>query len=930
MELSTRYTPQDFEKSIYDEWTASGGFQPKPREHGEKTFTIMIPPPNVTGVLHMGHALNNTVQDIVIRHRRMNGYAALWVPGTDHAGIATQAVVERKLFEEEKKTRNDLGRDAFVARIWEWKEKHGNYILEQFRRMGFSCDWSRTRFTMEPHMSRAVREAFVRLFEKGLIYRGARLVNWDCVLETAVSDDEIEYVPRKDKLYWIRYPVKGASLPVATMGEETSLFSDQFVTVATTRPETMLGDTGVAVHPDDERYAKLVGKTLMLPLVEREIPVIADDTVEKDFGTGAVKVTPGHDPADYERGARHKLPIINLYEKDGTLNANGGPFAGLTREKARKEILVRLDELGLLAKTEDYQHNVAVSDRSKSVIEPIVSEQWFVKMEPLAKPAIEAVKSGALKLRPERWTKVYLDWLLNVRDWCISRQLWWGHQIPVWYDEDGVPVASRTDLTIGSPHPITKKPIVRRDEDVLDTWASSWLWPFATIGWPDLSDDLARFYPTQFLSTAREIIYLWVARMVMAGYEFMDHLPMDQRCPFEVCHINATVLDAKGRRMSKSAGNGIDPIEMIDKYGADSVRYSLMLLTKEGQDVKLSPDRFEQGYRFSNKVWNAARFVLMNLEGERTDGTSLSAARLEDRWILSRLADVRDEVSLKLETFQLNEAATLLYRFVWNDFCDWYLEIVKPRLLSKTDASAPAARGTLVRVLADALAMLHPFTPYLTEVLWKALHETIAKNDLATARTQAITQEAAHGQARDSSTGGKPMLMNSRWPDGAGLAHDDQSMSEMQIIQDLVGAIRQVRNLTMIGEREPLVALIATKREAEAGVLRSHAATVRGLAFLESFEVSEKVTRPKGSAVAVAGGLEAVVPLSDDVDLVKLTDVLKKRAEKVKAGIGGIDAKLANKNFLERADPEVVDEERARKSELEIELELLERNIAGF
>jgi valyl-tRNA synthetase len=904
MELSTRYTPQDFEKSIYEQWTASGGFAPRAPEHGEKTFTIMIPPPNVTGVLHMGHALNNTIQDIVIRHRRMCGWSALWVPGTDHAGIATQAVVERKLFEEEKKTRNDLGREAFLARVWQWKEKHGNYILEQFRRMGFSCDWSRTRFTMDPDLSHAVREAFVRLWEKGLVYRGPRLVNWDCVLETAVGDDEIEYAQRKDKLYWIRYPVKGRTIAEPTLGEEPRIFSDDFVTVATTRPETMLGDTGVAVNPNDERYARLRGKTLVLPILGREIPIIADDTVESEFGTGAVKVTPGHDPADYERGAKHRLPIVNLYEKDGRLNANGGPFAGLTREKARTEVLKKLDELGLLAKVEDYTHNVAISDRSKSVIEPIVSEQWFVKMKPLAAPAIEAVHSGALKLRPERWTKVYLDWLLNVRDWCISRQLWWGHQIPVWYDADGVPVASRTDLAIGSPHPTTKKPIVSRDPDVLDTWASSWLWPFATLGWPKLSDDLARFYPTQFLSTAREIIYLWVARMVMAGYEFMDHLPMDQRCPFEVCYVNATVLDAKGKRMSKQAGNGIDPIEMIDKYGADAVRYSLILLTKEGQDVKLSPDRFEQGYRFSNKVWNAARFVLMNMEGERTDGTMKTAARLEDRWILSRLAEVREQVSADLEAYRFNEAATKLYRFVWNDFCDWYLEIVKPRLLAKGDTSAAAARGTLARVLWDSLALLHPFTPYMTEVLWGALHETLGSR--------------------------APMLMNAKWPDGAGLARDEGAESDMQIIQDLVGAVRQVRNLTMIGERERLVALVAAQRPSERKVLEAHAETVRGLAFLESFEVSEKVVRPKGSAVAVAGGLEAVVPLSDDVDLVKLADVLKKRAEKVRAGIAGIDAKLANKNFLERADPDVVEDERGRKVELALELELLERNVAGF
>jgi valyl-tRNA synthetase len=890
MELSTRYTPKDFEASIYARWLASGGFEPKAPEHGERTFTIMIPPPNVTGVLHMGHALNGTVQDVIVRHRRMNGFAALWVPGTDHAGIATQAVVERKL-EQEGRERKKIGREAFLAEVWAWREKHGDYILEQFRRLGASCDWSRTRFTLEPAMSRAVRESFVRLFEKGLVYRGARLVNWDCVLETAVSDDEIEYVARKDKLYSIRYPVKDRP--------------GEFVTVATTRPETMLGDTGVAVHPDDERYRALVGKTLILPFVEREIPVIADASVEAGFGTGAVKVTPGHDPADYERGARHRLPIINLYEKDGRLNENGGPFAGLSREKARAEIVKQLDELGLLAKVEDYQHNVAISDRSKSVIEPLVSEQWFVAMKPLAAPAIRAVETGALRFRPERWTKVYLDWLNNVHDWCISRQLWWGHQIPVWYDEDGVPVASREDLATGSAHPITKKPIVRRDEDVLDTWASSWLWPFATLGWPDLTDDLARFYPTQFLSTAREIIYLWVARMVMAGYEFMDHLPEDQRVPFEVCNVHATVLDGKGRRMSKSAGNGIDPIEMIEKYGADAVRYSLVLLTREGQDVKLSPDRFEQGFRFSNKVWNAARFVLMNLEGERTDGGSRAAVRLEDRWILSRLAETRDAVSLALDEYRLNDAATTLYRFVWNDFCDWYLEIVKPRLVSKHDTSAPAARGTLARVLGESLLLLHPFTPFMTEVLAEALDEALGRSP-------------------------RTLLLQSRWPDGADLARDADAEAEMQVIQDFVHAIRRVRNLTMVGERTPLTAKVAAPRASERTVLELHSDTVRALGHLESFEVKETMARPPASAVAVAGAIEAFVPLGPEVDLEKLRDVLKKRVEKVRGAIASVDLKLANQGFLERADPDVVLEERTRRGELAVELEMLERNVAGF
>jgi valyl-tRNA synthetase len=886
MELSTRFTPQDFETSIYQQWVASGAFTPGPRKAGEKTFTIVIPPPNVTGVLHMGHALNGAIQDIIVRQRRMQGWTALWLPGTDHAGIATQAVVERKLFEEEQKTRNDLGREAFLARVWAWKEQHGKYILEQYRRLGASCDWTRTQFTMDAGLSRAVREAFVRLFDKGLVYRGARLVNWDCVLETAVSDDEIEYVPRKDKLYQIRYPVKGRP--------------ETFVTVATTRPETLLGDTGVVVHPEDERYTALHGATLVLPFVGREIPLVLDPTVERDFGTGAVKVTPGHDPADYERGARFKLPIVNLYDKKGVLNENGGPFAGLPREKARAAVVKELEALGLLGKVEDYTHNVALSDRSKSVIETLVSEQWFVKMEPLAKPAIEAVRSGALKFRPERWQKTYLDWLLNVRDWCISRQLWWGHQIPVWYDEDGVPCASRTDLALGSNHPKTGKPIVRRDEDVLDTWASSWLWPFATLGWPDLTPDLERFYPTQFLSTAREIIYLWVARMVMAGYEFLDHLPVDQRCPFEVCNLHATVLDAKGKRMSKSAGNGIDPIEMIDKYGADAVRYSLVLLTKEGQDVKLAPERFDDGFRFANKVWNATRFVLLNMQGERSE----KVARLEDRWILSRLEAARAEVTLAFEEYRLNDAAKRLYQFVWNDFCDWYVELVKPRLTSADDPSAPAARGTLARVIADTLALLHPFTPYITEVLWKSLHETLGK---------------PHG-----------LLITAAWPDGAGLAHDEIAEREMQVIMDSVGAVRQIRNLTTLGDRTPLRAVIRAPRPEERRVLEEHEATLCALAFLDDPLIESDPAQPAHSAVGVVGGVEIFVSLPESVDRVKLKGVLLNRVAKTRAGIGALTAKLENAAFLEKADPDVVADEKRRFVEMGLELQLLERNAAGF
>ncbi len=893
MELSTRYEPEAHEGPIYAAWEKSGGFQP--RAGAGETFTIMIPPPNVTGVLHMGHALNNTIQDVVIRHRRMQGFRALWVPGTDHAGIATQAVVEKRLFTEGK-TREEMGREAFLKEVWDWCDTHGGKILEQLRRLGASCDWSRQRFTFEEHMSRAVREAFVRLWEKDLVYRGARMVNWDCKLQTAVSDDEIEYVQQKSKLWHLRYPLKDDPA--------------RHVVVATTRPESMFGDTGVAVHPDDERYRDLVGKLLVLPFLGREIPIVADESVDPKYGTGAVKVTPGHDPADYERGKRHNLPVLNVLTKDGSLNDEAGPFAGQSREAARKGVVKQLDDLGLLDKVETIEHNVPVSDRSKTAIEPLVSEQWFVKMGPLAEPAIAAVKTGKLRFTPERWSKVYLDWLENVHDWCISRQLWWGHRIPVWYDEDGVPIASCDDLEVGAPHPKTGKPIVGQDEDVLDTWASSWLWPFATLGWPDRTDDLATFYPTQFLATAREIIYLWVARMVMAGYEFLDHLPVEQRLPFEVCHINATVMDAKGRRMSKSAGNGIDPIEMIEKYGADAVRVSLVLLTKEGQDTKLAPDRFEQGWRFGNKVWNAARFVLQNLapqDGsgrERGPGTSAAAARLEDRWILSRLASVRDEVTRALDEYRLNDAATTLYRFVWNDFCDWYVELAKPRMAEEGESGA-AARGTLARVLADSLALLHPFAPFVTEVLWKALHETLGTKDV-------------------------PMLMNATWPDGAGVETDADAEREMGVIQDLVGAVRSVRALTSIGERKALKAVLACENADVRRVLEEHGGSARALAHLAEYEVVERAERPGRSAVGLAGDLQVFVVLGEDVDFKALSEVLARRADKVRSGLAGIDKKLENKGFLDRADPDVVAGERERRENLAAELALLEKNLDGL
>lgn len=892
MELPTRYTPADHEQRIYALWEESGGFQPTPDPTGEgRSFTVVIPPPNVTGALHMGHALNGTIQDIVIRHRRMCGFETLWVPGTDHAGIATQAVVEKKLFQEEGKKREDMGREDFLAEVFKWKEEYGARILTQFRALGASCDWTRTRFTMEEDLSRAVRVSFERLWKKGLVYRGMRLVNWDCVLETAVSDDEIENVERKGKLWYIKYPLE------AKPGE--------FITVATTRPETLLGDTGVAVHPDDERYKALVGTKCIVPFVDRAIPILADETVEREKGSGAVKITPGHDPADYERGARHQLPTIIILEKNGKLNEEGGPFAGMSREKARKEILEQLEASGQLEKIDDITHSVPISDRSKSVIEPLVSEQWFVKMEPLAKPAIEAVKNGSLVFRPARWDKVYLQWLENVQDWCISRQLWWGHRIPVWYDEDETPVASVEDLEIGSPHPETGKPIVRQDEDVLDTWASSWLWPFGTLGWPENTEDLKRFYPTQFLSTARDIIYLWVARMVMAGYEFMDELPEGERCPFAVCNIHATVLDAKGRRMSKSLGNGIDPMDMIDEYGADAVRLSLILLTKEGQDTKLAPEKTDQGYRFGNKVWNAARFVLMNLEGERLEGTSANAARLEDRWILSRLKHTIESTQSALDEYRFNDAAMGLYTFVWNDFCDWYLELAKPRFSNPDDPTGPAVRGILERVLGDILALLHPFTPYMTELLWKARAEALGQSDPA-------------------------MLMNSPFPEGEGLVSDELAESDMERIQDVVRAVRQVRMLTQVGERKPMGATISAPKAEDLRALEEHRPAVCSMAHLEDYEVSAEATRPAGTVSAVSGSIQVFVRLGDDVKLEELRTVFAKRLEKMGKSLEGIDKKLGNARFVENADAELVEAERTRRAELEVEMGMLRDNLEAF
>jgi valyl-tRNA synthetase len=886
-EMATRYEPGAVEAGMLALWEASGGTTAgRDAAALRKTpFTIAIPPPNVTGVLHMGHALNNTIQDLVIRHRRMCGYDALWIPGTDHAGIATQAVVEKKLFQERKTTRQQLGREAFVKEVWDFKEKHGGVILEQLRRMGCSCDWTRLHFTLEPGLSRAVRTAFVRLWERDLIYRGPRLVNWDCVLQTAVGDDEIQHVTQKGRLWTLKYPIRGRA--------------GEFISVATTRPETMLGDTAVAVHPDDPRYRGLIGQSAMLPLLDRPIPIVGDESVEPEFGTGAVKVTPGHDPADYERGARHNLPVVNILNPDGTLNEHAGPFAGLSREKARAAVVEALESQGLLAKVEEIEHNLAVSDRSKSPIEPLISEQWFVRMTPLAGPAMEAVRSGALRFKPERWANVYLAWLEGVRDWCISRQLWWGHRIPVWYDEDGAKIASVEDLALGSPHPRTGKPLVRQDEDVLDTWASSWLWPFATLGWPDDTPDLARYYPTQFLSTANEIIYLWVARMVIAGHAFLDRLPPGKRTPFATCYINSTILDAQGRRMSKSLGNGIDPLDMIAQYGADAMRFSLILLTKEGQDTRLAVEKFEQGRNFMNKLWNAARFALG--KAGRLPALPARVTALEDRWILSRLAATIEAVGGCWERYDFNDGANLLYRFTWNDVCDWYVEAIKPRL----EAGDRVAAAVLGRVLRDLLALLHPIAPFVTEAIWQRLRE-VSEEPLA------------------------PVLMTATWPDGAGLARDEAAEADLTAAQAVVSSVRKLRQQNDVPERKPVKVTVALPdRRAADGLARATELVLR-LGSIERLDAGVDPARPSGAAVNVSEGIEVLVDLDGLVDRAAQREDLARNLAKAEKQAEGVRAKLSNELFTARAPADVVARERARLGELDAEQQRLRELIAAL
>ena len=854
MDMETKFNPQAIEAEIYREWEENGAFVAK-REEGKKPFTIVMPPPNITGQLHMGHAMDCILQDAPIRYHRMKGDPTLWLPGTDHAAIATEVKIVDAM-RKEGLTKEGIGREAFLERAWKWKEEYGGRIVHQQRRMGVSCDWSRERFTMDEGCSKAVREVFVRLYEKGLIYRGQRMINWCPACQSALSDAEVEYKEQASHLWHIRYPGADGS---------------EGVIVATTRPETMLGDTGVAVNPKDERYTDLVGKKVILPLVNKEIPVVADDYVEMDFGTGAVKMTPAHDPNDFEVAQRHNLEIICVTNDDGTMNENAGIYAGMDPLECRKAVVAELDRLGYLVKIEDYTHNVGVCYRHGNTnVEPRLSEQWFVKMQPLAEPAIKAVREGKTRFLPDRFSKIYYNWMENIRDWCISRQLWWGHRIPAWYCEDcGKMTVSREDVTVcpecGGKH-------LKQDEDVLDTWFSSALWPFSTLGWPDQTEDLKYFYPTNMLVTGYDIIFFWVARMIFSGIENMGETP------FETVLIHGLVRDEQGRKMSKSLGNGVDPLEVIDEYGADALRFSLVMGVSPGNDTRYSKDRVESARNFANKIWNASRFVLMNVtERKPIDTAKLDAA---DKWILTRLQDAITNISEHMEDGEFGLAATKIYDFAWSEFCDWYIELSKARLLGEDGEGKDTARAVLLYVLENLLKLLHPFMPFLTEQVYKYLPET------------------------------EGFLMLQKWPEVKAEYNFPEDEAKMQGVMEVIRTIRNLRSEMNVTPSKR-THLLFVPAEGWDDVIMAGDTYFRRLAGVTQTEIVKDrttVTEKTVNAVTTAG--ELLIPLGELVDfaaeiarLQKELDNLKKEAERARG-------KLSNQGFISKAPENLVQQEK--------------------
>ena len=856
-DLPTTYDPKLVESSIYDMWMENDCFKAEP-DPDKKPYSIVMPPPNVTGQLHMGHALDSTLQDILTRYKRMEGYSALWLPGTDHAGIATQIKVEEELRVKEGKTRYDLGREKFLERVWAWKEKYGSRIVEQQRKLGVSCDWSRSRFTMDEGCSRAVREAFCEMYDKGLIYKGSRIINWCPHCLTALSDAEVEYVDKPGHLWYIRYPLSDGS------GD---------IVVATTRPETMMGDTGVAVNPNDEKFQHLIGKTCILPIMNREIPIVGDEYCEIGFGTGAVKMTPAHDPNDFEVGLRHNLDVIRVIADNGTINENGGKYNGMDRYECRKALVKDLEEQGYLVKTEPYSHNVGTCYRCHNDVEPLISAQWFVKMKPLAEEAIRVVKDGTIKFVPERFSKTYLNWMENVHDWCISRQLWWGHQIPAWYcDECGHINVSREDPTkcekCGCTH-------LTRDEDVLDTWFSSGLWPFSTLGWPDLdSEDLKYWYPTTDMVTGYDIIFFWVARMVVSGMEQM------KKEPFKTVFIHGLVRDDKGRKMSKSLGNGIDPLEMAEKYGADALRFNLITGNSPGNDMRFYVEKCEAMRNFANKIWNASRYVLMNLTVEETGLPDAADLEIEDKWVLTKLNTLIKEVTENMDAYELGVASAKVYDFIWDTYCDWYIELTKARLYGENEKSKLAAQKVLVYVLDQFLRLLHPFMPFITEEIWQAIpHE---------------------GQ----------FLMLADWP------KYDESLNfgaEAAHMESVMNAIRSIRNrraeMNVPPSKKSTLYVVSDKGE----IFRQGEGFICRLAYADKVIICE--TDPEGHenmVCVVTNDAKLYIPLEELIDFEKELARLEKEKANCLKQIAMFEGKLSNEAFVSRAPEKVVAEQREK------------------
>ena len=857
-ELPKVYEPQLVEEKIYRMWEEGGYFHTKADE-GKKPFTIVMPPPNVTGQLHMGHAMDATLQDTLIRFKRMQGYAALWVPGTDHAGIATQIKVEEELRKKEGLSRHDLGREKFLERVWDWKHKYGNRIVEQQKKLGSSCDWQRARFTMDEGCSKAVREVFVSLYEKGLIYKGSRIVNWCPHCVTALSDAEVEYVDKPGKLWHLKYPI---------VGEE-----GRYVIVATTRPETMLGDSGVAVNPNDPRYGDLVGKKCLLPLMDRQIPIVADEYVDLEFGTGCVKMTPAHDPNDFEVGLRHNLEMIRVLDDNGKVNELGGKYCGMDRYDARKAILADLDALGLLEKIEDHQHNVGTCYRCGNDVEPIVSAQWFVKMEPLAREGIRSVKEGETKFVPERFTKNYMNWMENLHDWCISRQLWWGHQIPVWYCADcGHMTCTREDPHVcekcGSAH-------IERDPDVLDTWFSSALWPFSTLGWPEKTPDLDYFYPTDVLVTGYDIITFWVSRMIVSGLEHTN------KAPFHTVLIHGLVRDNQGRKMSKSLGNGIDPLEMIDKYGCDALRMNMVTGNSPGNDMRFYVERCEAMRNFANKLWNASRYVLMNLGEDAVNQLpELSKLEIADKWVLSKLNTLTAEVTENLEKYELGVAIQKLYDFVWDTYCDWYIELTKARLYSEDAERKQTAISVLVYVLDQMLKLLHPFMPFITEEIWQSLpHECEA-------------------------------LMIAKWPE----FHEELAFrSEEDQMESVMNAIRAIRNrraeMNVPPSKKAALYILSSKQK----IFEEGEGFLQRLAYADEVKIlSSEPENLDGMVTITTSDAKLYIPMGQLVDVAKEIERIQKELDNNRKFLASLEGKLSNEKFVSRAPEAVVNAEREK------------------